>query len=51
MLPYLPSTITKGRHPASGDTYVVGGNPNADAFAAADSWARIPRFLGESLGP
>jgi dienelactone hydrolase len=50
MLPYLPSTITKGRHPATGDTYVVGGNPKDNAFAAADSWARILRFLGESLG-
>jgi dienelactone hydrolase len=51
MLPYLPSTITKGHHPASGDTYVVGGNSRDNAFAAADSWARILRFLGESLGP
>jgi dienelactone hydrolase len=48
-LPYLPSTITKGRHPASGDTYLVGGNPKDNAFAAADSWARILRFLGETL--
>ena len=49
-MPYLPTTVTTGRHPVAGGVYVVGGNPKDNAFAAADSWARILRFLEESFG-
>ena len=48
--PYLPATLTKARHPQTGAVYLAGGNPKDNAFAAADSWSRILRFLGESLG-
>jgi dienelactone hydrolase len=48
--PYLPATVTKGRHPQTGAVYLTGGNPKDNAFAAADSWARILRLLEDSLG-
>ena len=48
--PYLPATLTKARHPQTGAVYLAGGNPKDNALAAADSWSRILRFLGESLG-
>ncbi len=51
MPPYLPATVTKGRHPATGAVYVTGGNPKGNAVAAADAWARILRFLADSFGP
>ena len=50
MPPYLPATVTKARHPHTGAVYLAGGNPKDNAFAAADSWARILRFLEESFG-
>ncbi len=50
MPPYLPATVTKGRHPQTGAVYLAGGNARDNAFAAIDSWARILSFLGESLG-
>ena len=50
MRPYQPATVTKGRHPATGAVYLVGGNPKDNALAAADSWARILRFLEEGFG-
>ena len=50
MRPYQPATVTNGRHPATGAVYLVGGNAKDNAFAAADSWARILRFLEESFG-
>jgi dienelactone hydrolase len=48
--PYLLATVTKGRHPQTGAVYLTGGNPKDNAFAAADSWLRILRFLEESFG-
>jgi dienelactone hydrolase len=49
-MPYQPATVSKGRHPQAGGVYLAGGNAKDNAFAAADSWARILRFLEESLG-
>ncbi len=48
--PYLPATVTKGRHPQTGAVYLTGGNPKGNAFAAADSWFRILAFLEERFG-
>jgi dienelactone hydrolase len=49
MPPYLPATVTKARHPQTGGVYLAGGNPKDNAFASADSWSRIQKFLDESF--
>jgi hypothetical protein len=47
--PYLPTTVTAARHPVRGVTFAFGGTPSATAFAQADSWPRIVRFLEEGF--
>jgi len=49
-MPYQPATVTRAHHPVAGGIYLAGGNPRDNAFAAADSWNRILRFLERSLG-
>jgi dienelactone hydrolase len=48
--PYLPTTILAARHPVRNLVFAFGGTPKATAYAQADSWPRIVRFLEESLG-
>ena len=49
----VPHWPTSGRdsfvHPVSGETYSPGGTPEADAFASADSWAKLLSFLERSF--
>jgi hypothetical protein len=49
-LPSLPTSVTIQVHPVNGVLNDLGGSPRETAHAAADSWARVIRFLGESLG-
>ncbi len=50
MPPFLPATVTEGRHPQTGGVYLAGGTPKDNAVASADSWSRILKFLDESFG-
>lgn len=49
--PYLPTTVTAGRHPVADQAFAYGGNAKGSAFAHADSWSRVLAFLRESLTP
>ncbi len=48
--PYLPTTIRQTGRPSSGMAFVLGGTPEADAVASADSWARTLPFFAKHLG-
>ncbi|HMA35117.1 MAG TPA: acyl-CoA thioester hydrolase/BAAT C-terminal domain-containing protein [Chloroflexia bacterium] len=43
--PYLPTTSPQFRHPIGNELMSLGGNAKDRAFAEADSWARVLRFL------
>ncbi len=43
--PYLPATIHSLVHTLRGDAIALGGTNAGDAFAQADSWRRVLRFL------
>lgn len=48
-LPGLPTTVTTIRHPIRKQVFELGGEPQAQAAANADSWRRVLAFLAESL--
>ena len=43
--PYVSFTRTHITHPVTGHDFELGGTPEANAKASADSWARIVRFF------
>lgn len=49
--PYYPTTILHGIHPITKVDYAYGGNPQDNAFACKDSWAKVLQFLKKSLTP
>jgi dienelactone hydrolase len=48
--PYIPTTVTNMQHPVDGGLYALGGTPEGNARANADSWRRVLDFLNEHLG-
>jgi dienelactone hydrolase len=48
-LPYLPTTIRQSRHPIRHVDVDYGGTPAGDAFARADSWPKVLKFLQKNL--
>jgi dienelactone hydrolase len=50
-LPGLPTTITTIRHPIRKQVFELGGEPQAQAAANADSWWAIKTFLNDTLRP
>ena len=48
-LSYLPTTIRQSRHPIRHVDVDYGGTPAGDAFARADSWPKVLKFLQKSL--
>lgn len=48
--PNVITTVTRFKHPVSGDEMDLGGLPAATAQASSDSWPRMLAFLRESLG-
>jgi len=48
-LPYLPTTIRQSRHPIRHVDVDFGGTPAGDAFARADSWPKVLKFLQKNL--
>lgn len=48
--PYIPTTVTDMQHPVDGGLYALGGTPEGNARANADSWRRVLDFLNEHLG-
>jgi dienelactone hydrolase len=46
---YMPLAPNHGIHPVDGNDYAYGGKPRDQAFANADSWRQILRFLEENL--
>jgi dienelactone hydrolase len=49
LTPYIPTTITATGHPLRKSYFAYGGTPQGGAFANADSWANLFRFLDENL--
>jgi dienelactone hydrolase len=49
--PYLPTTVSVLRHPVSGLLFELGGTPEGDAAANADSWRQVLAFLSQHLTP
>lgn len=47
--PYLPTTVTASGHPLRKAYFAYGGTPRGGAFANADSWTKVFRFLDENL--
>ncbi len=48
-IPYRPNPATSGYHALTGEWYEYGGTPSGNAFASADSWHKMLRFLEEHL--
>ena len=48
-LPYLPTTIRQSCHPIRHVDVDFGGTPAGDAFARADSWPKVLKFLQKNL--
>jgi dienelactone hydrolase len=48
-LPYLPTTLRFRQHPIRHIDVDYGGTPAGDAFARADSWAKVVAFLRKNL--
>lgn len=46
---YMPLAANHGIHPVDGKDYLFGGNPKDQAFANADSWRQVLRFLEKNL--
>jgi hypothetical protein len=46
-VPGLPTTINSRPHPILGKVFDYGGTPREQAYANADSWARVLAFLAE----
>jgi hypothetical protein len=49
--PYVPTTVSAMEHPVDGGLYALGGTPEGNAYANADSWPRVIEFFREHLGP
>jgi dienelactone hydrolase len=48
-IPYLPTTETAIKHPVDGGFYELGGSPEHNAAANADSWKKIVHFFEKSF--
>jgi len=48
-VPYWPTSGDVIIHPISGANYALGGTPEGNAFANADSWAELLEFLETNL--
>ena len=48
-LPNVTTTMSRFKHPVSGEQVDLGGTPAADARASRDAWPRMLSFLAESL--
>ena len=48
-LPYLPTTLRHTRHPIRRVDVDYGGTAAGDAYARADSWAKVVTFLQKIL--
>lgn len=46
---YMPLAPNHALHPVNGKDYAYGGSPKGQAFANADSWRQVLRFLDENL--
>jgi len=46
---YMPLMPNHSLHPVDGKDYAFGGSPREQAFANADSWRQVLRFLNENL--
>src|SRR5579862_6718114 len=42
--PYIPTTVTSMLHPVDGALYALGGTPEGNARAIADSWRKMLSF-------
>lgn len=49
--PNVTTTMTRFKHPVSGEPIDLGGTPAATAQASRDAWQRMLAFLAESLQP
>jgi dienelactone hydrolase len=47
--PNVATTVTRFKHPVSGDEIDLGGSASATAHASRDSWPRVLAFLRQSL--
>ena len=47
--PGLPATVTASEHPLAGRALAYGGNAQANAAAAADSWPKVLALFREAL--
>ena len=47
--PYRPTTMLEAMHPVNGILMKLGGTPDGNAHACADSWQQILAFLKESF--
>jgi dienelactone hydrolase len=48
-LPNVITTMTRFKHPLTGEQIDLGGSPAATAQASRDAWSRVLAFLAESL--
>jgi dienelactone hydrolase len=49
--PHVPTTVTATLHPVDGSLYALGGTPQGNARANAESWPRVLAFLHDHLAP
>jgi dienelactone hydrolase len=49
-VPYWPTTGSSFTHPVSHVEMTMGGTPQGDATASADSWAQVLTFLEDAFG-
>ena len=49
-LPYLPTTGGGFAHISTGQAFTLGGTPQGDTIASADSWAHVLTFLADAFG-
>jgi dienelactone hydrolase len=47
--PYLRSSVTHFVHPVTGYDFELGGTPELNAKASADSWERVVKFLDDAF--
>ncbi len=47
--PYVSTMLNTLKHPVDNGSYALGGNPQDQAFANADSWTQVLKFLAENL--
>jgi dienelactone hydrolase len=47
--PFKPTTISAAKHPVNGIFMELGGTSEGNAYASADSWQQVLKFLDESF--